>query len=105
MGKLGQRRQVSGETEKHQCQCEQNIRCVQSRLCKCLPVRKALVQPAASKSGHQIQESRKEVPFSPLKNIYRSSCHGSAVTNLTSIHEDMGLIPGLAQWVKDLAVP
>ena len=33
-----------------------------------------------------------------------SSRCGSVVTNLTSIPEDVGLIPGLAQWVKDLAV-
>ena len=33
--------------------------------------------------------------------LFKNSHHGSVETNLTSIQEDAGLIPGLAQGVKD----
>ena len=39
-----------------------------------------------------------------LKKYNRSSHRGAAEMNLTRNDEVVGLIPGLAQWVKDLAL-
>ena len=38
-----------------------------------------------------------------MKKIHFGSSHcGAAETNPTSIHEASGVIPGLAQWIRDL---
>ena len=46
-----------------------------------------------------------EQPTASGKRVQGEFPSWLVVTNPTSIHEDPGLIPGLAQWVKDLALP
>ena len=44
--------------------------------------------------------------FITYKNLdFESSCRGTVEMNPTRNHEVSGSIPGLAQWVKDLALP
>ena len=45
----------------------------------------------------------KKPTYSLIKNVIRSPRCGAAETNPISIHEDGALIPGLVQWVGDLA--
>ena len=55
---------------------------------------------AARDCGEGNHRVKTFLPFCTAVSIVASQ-----VTNLTSMHEDTGSIPGLAQWMKDLALP
>ena len=75
--------------------------------------RNAFLEPAAAQLeaesgtvGCKDQRSTgPTTPFEEKETPLGSSFRGSAEANLTSIHEDSGLILRLAQWVNDPALP
>ena len=66
-----------------------------------MPEKKGIkVRKEVGREGQKKKKKKKDKRFSSW-----SSHHDSAVRNPTSMQEDVGSIPGLAQWAKDLALP
>ena len=60
------------------------------------PIRPLTWEPPYA-AGAALEKTKKKKKF-----LEQYSHHGTAEMNLTRNHEVKGLIPGLAQWVKDL---
>ena len=74
------------------------------------PLNEARIKPATSwfLVGFLTTEPREELSklyFYNKKAFMGVPIMVQLLTNLTSIHEDKGVIPALAQWVKDPALP
>ena len=74
------------------------------RLAAVAPIRPLAWEPPYA-SGVALKSKKNKNKPKNKKLNFGSSRHGSEEMNLTSIHEDPGSIPGLAHWVKDLALP
>ena len=53
----------------------------------------------------EIENKNRPITSTKILNVIRSFCYSIVEKNLTSIHEDEGLIPTLAQEVRDLTLP
>ena len=58
-----------------------------------------VLHASAQKEFSERQSDRKEIHLLGVPFMAQQ------LTNLTSIHENTGSIPGLTQWVKDPALP
>ena len=55
--------------------------------------------------GNHQQVLRQLVGFISTDVVLWGSCCGAVEMNPARIHEDVGLIPGISQWIRDLALP
>ena len=55
--------------------------------------------------AESVKDVHCSVVYKRQENLSRSSRCGSALMNPTSVHEDVGSIPHLNQWVRNLALP
>ena len=70
-----------------------------------IPVRKCNSKPGNKSFNRNRCRHDRHIKLNPFKRVTVSSRHPQWLANLTSIHKEAGLIPGLGQWVKDPGLP